>query len=382
MKILKKGLLWLSTAMLLLAACSDGKGKENGGKPPVRHEWSDKQDMIESIYKIADEFGLKVIADLNLKGGGLYPDNPEYLAALTGVYTEAFFQAFGHHESFWGWYIDNEINPLLESNTEESLFWRKLWKGLTDKCHSLAPESKVTISPFFILDKGGKRGVWPYYEPADYAAWWEKTLAETGIDVLMLQDSGAEHLSIFTLDDREPFFKAVSEACAKAGAEFWVNIESAQVFCKDWDEAVNMERTKTKDWRYTGTDWLREKMELAAKYATNLINWGYYPAMNPLEKTSGLTPSDMDGIPANQALANAAYSEYKAYFEGLSTEIPAGMKCIPKLNGTLWWLVPNAKGLSTGELYNALRREIRGQRNAGMEYIWIVNAYGSFSVKK
>ena len=371
----------LALTVVILAACSCKKDKDPE-EQTVQHEWIDKQNTIESIYSIADEFGMKVICDLNIGGGALYPGDPEYLAALTGVSTEAFAQAFGHHPSFWGWYLNNEINPLLESDVEKTSFWRRFWKALTDKCHKVVPGSKVTIAPFFILDKYGKRNVWPYYEPEVYAGWWEKTLKETGIDVLMLQDSGAEHLSIFTLDDRVPFFKATADACAAAGAEFWVDLESAQVFCKDWDDAVNMERNHAKDWRYVGLDWLKEKLNLAAKYATNIVNWGYYPVMYPLEKNGGLSPTDIDGFSVNLSDANANYAAYKEYYEGLSGDVPAGLKCIPKINGTLWWLVPNAKNLAPDELYNAIRREIRNQKNAGMEYVWIVNAYGSFSVIK
>ena len=371
----------LALTVLILAACGSKNDNDSEGQT-VQHEWVDKQNTIEAIYSIADEFGMKVICDLNISGGALYPGDPEYLAALTGVSTEAFAQAFGHHPSFWGWYLNNEINPLRESDIDQTSFWRRFWKALTDKCHKVVPGSKVTIAPFFILDKYGKRNVWPYYEPEVYAGWWEKTLKETGIDVLMLQDSGAEHLSIFTLDDRVPFFKATADACAAAGAEFWVDLESAQVFCKDWDDAVAMEGNHSKDWRYVGLDWLKEKLNLAAKYATNIVNWGYYPVMYPLENNGGLTATNIDGFSVNLSEANANYAEYKQYFEGLSIEAPAGLKCIPKINGTLWWLVPNAKNLATDELYNAIRREIRNQRNAGMEYVWIVNAYGSFSVIK
>ncbi|MBR5035375.1 MAG: DUF4434 domain-containing protein [Bacteroidales bacterium] len=376
----KTTIVFVLTAIILsVCGCNDNNAQE---ETPTQHEWTDKQNMLESIYSIADEFGMKVICDLNVGGGGLYPGDPGYIAALAGISTEAFAQAFGHHPSFWGWYLNNEINPLRESDAEQTRFWRTLWKDLTAKCHKVAPGSKVTIAPFFILDKYGKRNVWPYYEPEEYAAWWEKTLKETGIDVLMLQDSGAEHLSIFTLTDREPFFKATADACAAAGAEFWVDLESAQVFCKDWDEAVSMERGGTKDWRYVGLGWLKEKLNLAAKYGTNIVNWGYYPVMNPLAKNSGLTATSIDGYPVNLSEANANYASYKEYVEDLPETVPAGLKCIPKMSGTLWWLVPNSKNLAVDELYNAIRREIRGQRNAGMEYIWIVNAYGSFSVVK
>ena len=62
--------------------------------------------------------------------------------------------------------------------------------------------SIVTISPFFLLDKDGLRG-FEYLAPSEYEEWWGTTLSETGIDILMLQDSGEHRL--FSLTERAPF---------------------------------------------------------------------------------------------------------------------------------------------------------------------------------
>ena len=64
---------------------------------------------------------------------------------------------------------------------------------------------------------------------------------------------------------------------------------------KNWKEYLELERKahslgKDKEpssgivpWRFTPIDKLAEKLALAARYADNIINWGYYPFMNPLE---------------------------------------------------------------------------------------------------
>ncbi len=54
---------------------------------------------------------------------------------------------------------------------------------------------------------------------------------KTGIDILMLQDSG-EHLAFFTIEQREPFFNSVAKACHNAGAQFWVNVETGEADVK------------------------------------------------------------------------------------------------------------------------------------------------------
>ena len=63
-----------------------------------------------------------------------------------------------------------------------------------------------------------------------------------GIDIVMLQDSGAEHLSFFTLAEREAFYKAFYNACRRTGKELWGNIETAEILARDWEHALEMER--------------------------------------------------------------------------------------------------------------------------------------------
>jgi len=173
---------------------------------------------------------------------------------------------------------------------------------VVETCHGAAPGSVVTISPFFLLDESRRRG-FVYLTPDQYAAWWGKTLAATGIDVLMLQDSG-EHLSFFTLEQREPFFAAMAAACQKAGAGFWVNVETGEADVADWDEFLAQSRAGTVPWRFTPMPWLEKKLELAARYADSIINWGYFPYMAP----GPVAGNEQTG-------RQEAYAAYQAYFE-------------------------------------------------------------------
>ncbi len=238
----------------------------------------DDADILRRIFVLADARNMKVIVDLPV-GGWYGKTSLAEMTAAIAAHAAAMVERYGRHASLWGWYINHEINPIAPGDIEEGAFWRAVWKQAVQDCHAARPGSVVTISPFFLLDKARRRG-FVYLTPEQYAAWWGETLRETGIDILMLQDSG-EHLSFFTLEQREPFFVAVARACREAGAQFWVNVETGEAHVRDWDEYLLHYGEKNAPWRFTPMDWLEQKLQLAARYADGIINWGYFPFMNP-----------------------------------------------------------------------------------------------------
>lgn len=130
----------------------------------------------------------------------------------------------------------------------------------------------------------------------------------------MLQDSG-EHLGFFTLDQREPFFAAFAKACRQAGTRFWVNVETGEEDVNDWGEYFTniQRRQKSWDyWRFTPIEWLEKKLCLAASYAENIVNWGYYPFMTP------------NPLPGQELLAKqAAYEAYTEQYLGTPDRVKA-----------------------------------------------------------
>ena len=367
---MKRSHLFLCLLALFTGLISCASGRKD---PPANNE----SDVLELIYSIADEMEMKVMCDIDLRGGNLY--QTKSVAELTEKsdrYIAAYYQKYGEHDSFWGWYLNNEINPIENSDVEQSAYWRSVWKSVVDKCHEVAPQSKVTISPFFLLDKQSLRG-FKYLEPSEYEEWWYHTMQDAGIDILMLQDSGAEHLSFYTLEDRRPFFEAFARACRRAGKEFWVNVESGQVVARDWPHALQMEKDFQRAWAFTDIDWLKQKLELAAAYGTGIVNWGYYPLMNPMERHSSLTQQDVDGQPVDLSQRKANYEAYKAYVETVPDKVSAGQLTRPKLNGTLWFL---PRDVETKDLEKAVRQEITNQKALGFEFLWICNTPDHFKV--
>ncbi|HWK57282.1 MAG TPA: DUF4434 domain-containing protein [Parapedobacter sp.] len=337
---------------------------------------NNEPDILEIIYTVADKKGMRVISDLNMSGGDWYGKiSADSLVTKTKKYVSAYHEQYGQHPSFWGWYLNNEINPIKVTETEKSVFWRKVWKSIVDECHRVRPGSMVTISPFFLLDKDELRG-YEYLEPFEYEQWWSATLEETGIDILMLQDSGAEHLSFYTLAEREPFFAAFSRACESAGTKFWLNVETGQADVNDWSEALAMEKEKhrPKKWRvFTEINWLSQKLELASKYGESIVNWGYYPLMNPTEEVVGAYLNDVGGSPIDHKDRLEAYESYKTYYETVPNEIQPGRKTRPVMQGTLWYIPLNYSGLSRKQLEKVIEQQIEQQQAIGFDLLWLCN---------
>lgn len=289
-------LLWLLNAPHLMKQASETEAR------------GETRDVLRMVHEIADEYGMQVIVDLP-KGGWYGKSTAEEMIRPLTEFARQYYARYGKHASFHGWYLNHEINPIAPEDTEQTAFWRTVWHDTVAVCHELAPNAPVTISPFFLLDKDRKRG-FVYQSPDEYAAWWGATLRETGIDVLMLQDSG-EHLAFFTLEDRKPFWAAAARACRDAGTEFWLNVESGEADVRDWDEYLRLEAEGKVPWRVTPMPWLGQKLCAAAHYATRIVNWGYFPYMDPHPRSGG-----------DRADARSAYDTYKAWYDRVRTGPP------------------------------------------------------------
>ena len=289
-------LLWLcNTSPLLQRALEAAESGQN---------W----DRLETIYRIASEKDMGVIADLP-QGGWYGQASREKIEAKVLPHIQAYAERYGQHDSFYGWYLNYEINPIQPSANGESAFWRGLWRTLVEACHEAVPGSKVTISPFFLLDTKGHRG-FEYLAPEVWAEWWRKTLKETGIDVMMLQDSG-EHMAFYSNKEREPFFAAMAEACRDAGTAFWVNVETGELDHADWDEYLSRPAPDAGPWRFTPMEDLESKLRLAARYGEKIVNWGYFPFMDPAAPPGAGEPFFSDG----ELNPEANYEAYQTYYE-------------------------------------------------------------------
>jgi len=113
-----------------------------------------------------------------------------------------------------------------------------------------------------------------------------ETLLFDGSHIVVLQDSG-EHFSDVTDEQRQPFFKAMSEACGQAGAHFWSNVEVAEMECQSIEEyirrhgRVHHSQAKGIRWRPVPLPRLRTELALAAEFSERIVSWGYQQFCRP-----------------------------------------------------------------------------------------------------
>jgi len=83
---------------------------------------------------------------------------------------------------------------------------------------------------------------------------------------------------------------------------------------RSWDEFLPLEAQRKVPWRFTPIEWLEQKLLLAAKYSDNIINWGYFPFMDPYRNEGGQGASGGEFGEEAEA-SRAAYKQYQAYYQ-------------------------------------------------------------------
>jgi len=191
-------------------------------------------------------------------------------------------ERFAGHPAFYAWYIPHEIYMCWG---EFAAYIDGLYPALTESCRT-ASDLPVTLSPFFILDRDKVFGDFRYNEPDEYRRFWARLIRKSGLDVIMLQDSG-EHFSYVTNEQRRPFFKAMHGACRDAGARLWGNVETAEYVCPSIEEYVRLygrvhhSAAKGLPWRPVPIERLKEKLALAAEFSERIVTWGYREFCRP-----------------------------------------------------------------------------------------------------
>jgi hypothetical protein len=254
-------LLWLTQAPSLLDASAFSLG-----------------DLLDLCAK--EKF--QVILDTGSTGVWYAPLDLKRELELCRKNVEAIGTRFASHPAFHAWYIPHEI--YMGWGTMDD-YVQELYPALTEACRKAA-KLPVTLSPFFILDRTRVFGDFPFNEPDEYQQYWARLIKKSGLDVIMLQDSG-EHFSYVTNEQRRPYFKAMSQACFEAGARFWGNVEVAEMECASLEDYVSRygrvhpSTAKGIHWRTVPIDRLREKLALAAEYSERIVSWGYREYCRP-----------------------------------------------------------------------------------------------------
>ena len=211
------------------------------------------EDVGETFYSLADEFGLKVFF-------GTYDSGFHWMrrtwwkeVEVNQAFLREAVDRYGHHPSFAGWYLSHETGRNDAHIIE-------LFNGIGRACKDLK-DVPVLISPYPQGAKQLGENALTLGESFDH---WDRIFEATkgAFDLCAFQDGQVHYQEL------PNFVKGIADLGAKHGITIWSNLESF-----DRDMPIKFPPA---DWRY-----LRFKLETAAQVAEKIITFEFPHFMSP-----------------------------------------------------------------------------------------------------
>ncbi|WP_288592986.1 DUF4434 domain-containing protein [Victivallis vadensis] len=169
-------------------------------------------DLVEMFLELSDELGMKFFFGTYDSWCHWHSDHPEKELELNLQVVEEAWHRYGHHHSFSGWYLTQEISRGRKSVAT-------LYRELGRCCKEVSGGLPVLISP---LIDGVKENRKQSVSLEDHQREWDEmfSLIRDGVDTVAFQDG---HCEFHELSD----YLAVNRQLAeKYGIECWSNCES------------------------------------------------------------------------------------------------------------------------------------------------------------
>lgn len=169
-------------------------------------------DLVEMFLELSDELGMKFFFGTYDSWCHWHSDHPEKELELNLQVVEEAWLRYGHHKSFAGWYLSQEISRGRKSVAT-------LYRELGRCCKEVSGGLPVLISP---LIDGVKENRKQSVSLEDHQREWDEmfSLICDGVDTVAFQDG---HCEFHELSD----YLAVNRQLAeKYGIECWSNCES------------------------------------------------------------------------------------------------------------------------------------------------------------
>lgn len=169
-------------------------------------------DLVEMFLELSDELGMKFFFGTYDSWCYWHSDHPEKELELNLQVVEEAWRRYGHHASFSGWYLTQEISRGRKSVAT-------LYRELGRYCKEVSGGLPVLISP---LIDGIKENRKQSVSIEDHQREWDEmfSLIRDGVDTVAFQDG---HCEFHELSD----YLAVNRQLAeKYGIECWSNCES------------------------------------------------------------------------------------------------------------------------------------------------------------
>ena len=246
---------------------------------------SAEPDPLLPFFEEADRRGIRLFLDTLAAPQWWTLEDVAPEIARAGERVRLLDERYGRFDSFYGYYIPYELYMSWDTGAVRI---KALYREVAAHCKAVAPGKPVMISPFFILDDQHILGTFRWATPDEYEAFWTDVLGQAEIDVVALQDSG-EHLALYTLEQRRPFFEAMKRACDATGTTLWGNVETGELNVGSMEEYVarfglkthvNDPRTRP-FWRGVPPDKVAAKLAFLRAFSPTAITWGYREFIRP-----------------------------------------------------------------------------------------------------
>jgi len=146
---------------------------------------------LRTLLDLCDRHGFQVTLDTGFSGNWYVSLDLKQELDLCRRNIRRIADCVGNHPAFHAWYIPHEIYMCWDAG---DAYIQQLYAALVDACKTAA-RLPVTVSPFFILDRTKVFGDFRFNEPDEYRDYWARLIRRSGLNIVMLQDSG-EHLSV------------------------------------------------------------------------------------------------------------------------------------------------------------------------------------------
>ncbi|MDQ7092239.1 DUF4434 domain-containing protein [Desulfosporosinus sp. PR] len=207
---------------VILQSISDTKSHFAVYQTNMKGYSSHNVDMLETALSAADRTGMNVRIGLGFNDDWWSVENQDgkWLAreaeANSLIITEVMMM-YGGHQSFTGWYIPYEFNPLMvlthDQQTHLNGFLQKIAGTI-----KLSSTKSIMIAPYYNARVSG---------PVTLTFWSHAVrhvLKDTGIDIIALQDSVGAGFN--TLRDLDEIFAATKNAADEIGLSLYAVSET------------------------------------------------------------------------------------------------------------------------------------------------------------
>ena len=351
---------------LVLQSLADKAYKKNGGEWNVYYDTDVEElkssnfggDCLEPALRHCQEAGIKVFVGLSMFDdfwseagvGSLYQD----VCRVAGDMMEDIYNKYGekYKDSLYGWYYTPEIsNGFLCQFTLGGII--KGINHIIDRINEVDETKPLLMSPFYseYIATG------PLATLCSYVRFFKKVNFRDG-DIFAPQDAiGAKWTREKSLEMTWKMYKAAVDTC-EADIKLWAN-------CENFDGAIATETLggllSPKITEHTSNqtatfDRFARQMEIASKYAENIITFSYNHYYSP----ALVNPAFMD--------AYYDYIENGYQVEKEAPEAPTNLKAEATAEGTV--LTWDAAEDNIGIAYYRLEKDGKFLARIDMRYGW------------